>query len=429
MIHCNGNRNMPTRKMSLIYIIGTYPLLTTTFIDREIKILRQWGVDLQIVAIRRPPADTPLSNDQQELQQGVLYLLPIAWLSLILSHLHFTLVHPRCYFQTLVYLLTRPYPNRQARIKTFLHFGEGVYAAYLVRKRQFRELHAHFVDRAATIALIAGRLLGKPYSLSIHAGADIFVNPVLLREKIMEARHAVTCTLHNKSHVEAIVGQELSDKISHIHHGLDLARYRPSRPNSVNGRPLILSVGQLTERKGFVHLIRGCRSLKDQGYEFSCQIVGQGPQRQELENLIARLSLEDTVTLCGALRHEEVIERYRQATLFVLPCIRSKDGDVDGIPNVLAEAMAMQVPVISSSVSAIPELLTDRVNGLLAPPEDNAALVAAMARLLDEPALREELGKNGRQSILETFDIEWNVRRFATTLWPEWFNGVLSSRL
>lgn len=407
--------------MSLIYVIGTYPLLTTTFIDREIRMLRQWGVDLEIVAIRRPPADTPLSKDQLELQQGVVYLLPIAWLSLILSHLYFALLHPGGYLQTLVYLFTRPHPNRWARLKTLLHFGEGVYAAYLVRKRQFRELHAHFADRAATVALVAGRLLGKPYSLSIHSAADIFVDPVLLREKIMEARHAVTCTLYNKSHVMAIAGQDVGSKISHIHHGLDLASYTPS-PSGTNGKHLVLSVGQLVERKGFVQLIWACRSLRDQGYGLRCYIVGRGPQHQELQDLITQLSLEDTVTLCGALPHEEVIERYREATMFVLPCIRSRDGNMDGIPNVLAEAMAMQVPVISTRVSAIPELLKDQVNGLLVPPEDHTALAVAMARLLDEATLREELGRKGRQSILDAFDVERNVRRFATTLWPEGFS-------
>ena len=407
--------------MNLIYLTGTYPILTTTFIDREIKMLRQWGVDLKIVAIRRPPTDMPLSKDQKELQQGVIYLLPVAWMSLIASHLYFAFLRPRRYFQSLIFLMTRSHPSLKARIKTLLHFGEGVYAAYLVRKHQFREFHAHFVDRAATVALVAGRLLGKPYSLSIHAGADIYVNPVLLREKITEARRAVTCSLYNKTHLEALIGQDLSDKISYFHHGLDLNEYQPSPPSS-NGKPLILSVGQLARRKGFAQLIKGCRGLKDQGYEFNCQIVGQGPQREELNELVSQLSLEDTVTFLGAIPHDEVIEKYRQATMFVLPCIQTDEGDVDGIPNVICEAMAMQLPVISTSVSAIPEILEHEVNGLLLPPDDNQALVKAMAHLLDEPALRARLGGNGRQSMIETFDIERNVRRFATTLWPEWFN-------
>lgn len=417
----SGNpRREPGTRLRLTYIIGTYPGLTTTFIDREITMLRRWGVDLQILAIRRPHAGVPLSQEQRRLQQGVVYLLPIAWLSLLLSHMYFVTLHPRRFFGTLLYLLTRPHPTHRARLMTLLHFGEGVYAAYLLRGQQFQELHAHFVDRAATVALVAGRLLGKPYSLSIHAGADIFVRPVLLREKVLEARHVATCTRYNKSQVEAVAGGDLGYKISALYHGLDLARYRPE-PAAVSARPLILSVGQLAPRKGFVPLIRSCRILKDRGYEFTCEIIGNGPQREELAALIRELRLEDSVILRGALPHEEVIGKYRQATLFALPCLRSTNGDVDGFPNVLAEAMAMQVPVISSSVSAIPELLIDGVNGVIVEPGDDQVLADAMARLLDDPALRAKLGRNGRQTVVERFEVEQNVRKFAATLWPEWF--------
>jgi glycosyltransferase involved in cell wall biosynthesis len=172
-----------------------------------------------------------------------------------------------------------------------------------------------------------------------------------------------------------------------------------------------------------VHLVRACRIFKDQGYDFTCHIIGEGPQRSELRSLIEQLSLEDTVHLRGTLPHEEVIENYRQATLFVLPCIKAKDGDMDGIPNVLPEAMAMQVPVVSTDISGIPELVDDQVNGLLAPPGDEKALAAAMARLLDDPALCERLGQSGRQSIVDTFDVNQNVLKFAATLWPDWFQA------
>jgi glycosyltransferase involved in cell wall biosynthesis len=208
--------------------------------------------------------------------------------------------------------------------------------------------------------------------------------------------------------------------MSYIHHGLDLTKYQPHPPNS-NGQPKILSVGRLSEKKGLVHLIRACRILKDREYDFTCHIVGEGPQGPELKDLVTHLSLEDTVIFHGALPHEEVIENYRQATLFVLPCIKSKDGDMDGIPNVLAEAMAMQLPVVSTDISGVPELVNDQVNGLLTPSGDDDALAAAMARLLDDPALREKLAKNGRQSIVATFDVNRNVRKFAVNLWPDWF--------
>jgi glycosyltransferase involved in cell wall biosynthesis len=343
------------------------------------------------------------------------------------SQLYFLILRPKRYFGTLLYLLTRPHPKTKGRFlnrrfMTFLHFIEGVYAAFLLRNRDFRELHAHFADRAATIALVVGRILNKPYSLSIHAGPDIFVDPVLLPEKVLEARHVVTCTLYNKTHVEAVVGQDLGHKISHVNHGLDLKQYGSRRPPS-GERPVILSVGQLVERKGFAQLIRACRRLRDQGYDFACHIVGQGDQREELENLIQTLSLEHRVTLRGALPHEKVIEEYDQATIFVLACTTSRVGNMDGIPNVLPEAMAMQLPVISTNLSAIPELINDQLNGLLVPPGDIVSLAAAMARLLDEPALRERLGRKGRQLVVDRFDIERNIRCFASTLWPDWYQA------
>jgi glycosyltransferase involved in cell wall biosynthesis len=416
------------RPLRLVYVIGTYPLLTTTYFDREVKALRQWGVDLQILAVRRQDPNIPLSADQRRaLQEGVIYLLPVGWFSFVISQLYFAILHPQRYFKTLIYLLTRPHPQGKARyltprFMTFLHFVEGVYAAYLLRGRVFEELLAHAADRAATITLVASRLLDRAYCLSIHAGQAIFVNPVLLSEKIMGARHVVTCTASNKTYLENVSGQDLSHKMSCVHHGLDLTQFQPQPPNS-NGQSTILSVGRLSEKKGLVHLIRACRMLKDQGDDFTCHIVGEGPQRAELEDLIGLLSLGDTVILHGALPHEEVIEHYRQATMFVLPCVKSEDGDVDGIPNVVAEAMAMQLPVVSTDISAIPELVEDQVNGLLVPSEDDNALVAAMASLLNDPALRERLGQKGRQSIVDSFDVNQNVHQFAATLWPDWFQN------
>ena len=415
----SGNGGSQTTK-GLVYVLGTYPLLTTTFIDREIKTLRGWGVNVHVVAVRRPPPDPPLSSDQRELQRDVQYLLPVRWVDLFLSHLHFLVRRPGRFTGTFVYLVTRPHSSLFGRVKTILHFGEGVYAAYLVRNLAFRELHAHFADRAATISLVASRLLGTPYSLSIHAAGDIFVDPVLLREKVMQARHVVTCTAHNRAHVASIVGVDASDMITHVRHGLDLAAY-PTGSDPASGPPVILSVGQLKQRKGLAQLIRACATLRDRGYGFRCRIVGRGPQYAELQMLIRRLSLGDTVSLCGAFRHEDVVREYRRATMFVLPCIQTGEGDVDGIPNVLAEAMALQVPVVSTHLPAIRELISDGANGLLVPPNDEASLADAIALLLDQPDVRTRLGEQGRRTILQTFQLEPNVRAFASTLWPEWF--------
>ena len=147
----------------------------------------------------------------------------------------------------------------------------------------------------------------------------------------------------------------------------------------------------------------GCDLLRGRGYAFDVHIVGEGPQRDRLESVVARLGLTDAVTLHGALPHEAVIDRYRRATLFALPCIRTQDGDIDGIPNVLAEAMAMELPVVSTHLSAIPELVDDGVTGLLVPPGDTLALAAALRRLLTDRELAAGLGAAARRRAVERY--------------------------
>jgi glycosyltransferase involved in cell wall biosynthesis len=401
---------------SVVYVVGTYPLVTTTFIDREISALRGLGVDVRIIAVRRPTPDAPLSKEQRELARGASYLIPIAWASLVAAHLRFLLTRPSVYVGTLAHLVTRPHPDVRARTRTVLHFGEGVYAAHFVHG-DVRELHAHFADRAATIALVASRLLRRPYSLSVHAGADIFVRPVLLREKFRAARHVVTCTSHNKAHLARLVGGDFERKITIVPHGIDVSVQRPGRPET-NGLPIVLAVGQLAERKGFANLVAACDVVRNHGHHFVCRIIGDGPQRANLEELIAALSVGDTVTLEGALPHEAVVDHYRQASMVVLPCVRTADGDVDGIPNVLVEAMAFGIPVVSSDLPALRELITNGVDGLLVPEGDVGRLADAIQRLLDEPQLRDRLGAEARRTAVERFDVAKNVHRFAETLWP-----------
>jgi len=411
----NGRRKQG-EQLRLVYLIGTYPLLTTTFIDREIRSLRREGVDIHVLAVRRPSPGTPLSSDQRQLQQGVQYMLPVNPAALLLAQLYYALRRPSAFFGALIYLLSRPHPSLTARGKTLLHFGQGVYAAYLLRKRQLTELHAHFLDRAAAIALVAARLLRIPYSLSIHAGRDIYVHPVLIREKLANARQAVTCTAYNKAHLEQMLGEDLSDKITCIPHGLDGAEYTPAARLPAE-KLFILSVGQLAERKGFRYLIEACGHLRDHGLSFECQVIGEGPQRRYLEELIEQHSLTGLVSLCGALSHDQVMQKYRQADLFVMPCVQTADGDVDGIPNVLLEAMAMQVPVVSTAISAIPEVIEPGWNGLLVPPSDPRALCAAILQLARDRDLSARIARHGRESVLAEFNLETNISRFYHSLW------------
>lgn len=397
----------PDTLPKLAYVIGTYPSLTTTFIDRELATLRKLGARAQAVSIRRPPR--LLSAEQRRHGRDVIYLLPVSILPFLLGHLRFALLRPRAYFGTLLYLLAGHHPDLPSRGRTLLHFATGVYAAHLLAGREIDHVHAHFIDRAATVALIISRLRGVPYSVTAHA-VDIYVSPALLPEKIAGAKFIATVSRYNVVQLDRASGGRSTDRLKCIYLGIDLENYEPG-DGAGPGPITVLAVGRLTEKKGFTYLLRACQVLRERGRRFRCEIVGDGPLRDELAAESRGLSLADTVTFCGALPHPEVIEKYRRSHVFVLPCVVGEDGDRDGTPTVLLEAMAMRLPVVSTRLSGIPELVEDGVNGLLVPPGDVAALADALARLLDDREARLRLGERGRETVETSFDTERNVRR------------------
>src|SRR5690349_18213985 len=386
------------KNFSLVYIIGTYPGLTTTFIDREIRALRARGVNVRVVSVRKP--HTKLSGDQEQLQRITSYLLPASWIEFLKGHLRFLLTKPTAYFGTLLKLFSSPHPDHATRLKTILHFAEGVYAAERIRNEECDHIHAHFVDRASTMALVASKLLNVPYSVTAHAN-DIYVKPVLLDLKLSQASFVSTCTGYNRQYLER--EHRLNGKLHCLYHGLELEDYQP-QPNVSAEIPKITAVGQLKEKKGFSYLLKACQILKENGYAFRCQIIGEGPLRPALEQKIHDFSLEKHVTLSGAIPHDTVINELKSSSMFVLPCVTGSDGDRDGIPNAILEAMAMQLPIVSTIHSGIPEVVTDGENGLLVPPADANALAQAMAKLLDNSMLGHQMGERGRQRVSENFD-------------------------
>jgi glycosyltransferase involved in cell wall biosynthesis len=397
-----------TEPLRLTFVVGTYPVLTTTFIDREVEGLTALGADLRIISIRRSAAT--LSPAQEAIRERVSYLLPVSIPKLIASHAWWLVRRPRTVLGTLAWLLRRPHGGA-SRLRTVLHVSTALYAAYGVRDRRGVHIHAHFVDRAATVALVMARLLDTTYSVTAHAN-DIYIRPVLLPEKFAGATFAATCTEYNRRHLVDVLGPVIGGKVERIYHGLDLARYT-ARPEPAAARPMIVTVGQLKEKKGLRHLVAACRVLADRGIDVDCEIVGDGPLRDDLAAQIRELRLEDRVRLTGALPHPAVVERYRRASVVVLPCVVAADGDRDGIPNAILEAMAMAIPVVSTPISGIPEVVRQDETGLLVPPGEDVPLADALERLLLDPALRASLGDCGRQFVTAEFDISRNVRRLA----------------
>lgn len=393
-------------RLRLTYIIGRYPLLTTTFIDREISGLLRRGVQINIISIRRP--DGVLSSRQKQLGEGVRYLLPIGPVRLVGSHAWFLLARPVRYATTFAYLLSRRHDSWQKRWKTVLHFGEAVCIANAIRNGGPTDhLHAHFLDRAAVMALVSSRLLNIPYSATAHA-SEIYVEPALLPEKLRTAKFVATCTRYNHSHLAGVADSTEGSNVVLVYHGLDIDDYQPAPPQPPSV-PVILAVAQLKERKGLQYLVEACRLLADRGCEFETVIIGDGPLRTDLENRIRELRLTDRVSIHGPQPHDEVIEWYRRAAIFTLPAVQGADGDRDGIPNVILEAMAMALPVVATDHSGIPEAVLDGQTGLLAPPADPNSLADRLDLLLHDPGMRKRFGERGRQLVSRNFDVERNT--------------------
>jgi glycosyltransferase involved in cell wall biosynthesis len=394
-------------RKKITYLLLTFPKLTTTFVDREILALRESGTDVQIYALHRPKG--PLSEYQKPLLDETHYVYPASLLHRIKAQLYYAFRHPRRYFGTLAYLLTRSHPTFLSHRRTFRHFLQGIFVTYLLHKDPGDHIHAHFLNQSATIALIIQRMLNVPYSVTVHASGEFFATPMMIREKLAEAKFIATCTKYNRDHLEE-VGKDLFDgKVLVNYHGLDVDKYQRNKPKPVSP-PMILSVGQLRERKGQIYLVQACGILKKRGLDFRCRIIGEGPEREAMEREIEQLDLSGKVTLAGSLPQEQVIHEYESASLFVLPTVLSESGDRDGIPNVILEAMAMELPVISTWNSAIPEVVMDGKNGLLVPPKDVIALADALEKVLTDPPFADNLASEGCRTVREQFDPQRNIQ-------------------
>jgi glycosyltransferase involved in cell wall biosynthesis len=275
-------------------------------------------------------------------------------------------------------------------------------------QREVTHLHAHFAHSPAAVAHLAHLAGGPPFSFTAHA-KDLFTTP--RREIAPRARAAsfvVTCAGANREYLEPMVGAVPSDRLQIVYHGTDVSVFNPLVRAPEPGR--VVSVGRLVSKKGFADLVESLSLLARRGVRFQCEVFGDGPLRRSLEARIQAASLAGRVTLRGSRLQPEIIEAYHRAAVFALAPVVTEDGDRDGIPNVLVEAMACELPVVSTRVSGIPELIEDGVDGLLVSPGDPVALTDAIQRILNDPFLARSLGVAARRKVERQFDLEANTR-------------------
>jgi glycosyltransferase involved in cell wall biosynthesis len=390
------------------YVAKVFPRLSETFVINEIRELEGQGMDIHIFSLHHPPAAVP-HRLLGELRAPVTCVETVTRPSGKDCEKAAVVLSER--FEEAAQLGDRLFPRKYVRLALQLVDG--------ARSLGLRRLHAHFASRAAHVAMLASQLLGVPYSFTAHA-KDIYHEEVdrdLLRVKMRYADLVVTVSEFNRQALLQIGAgiPDVATKVVRLYNGVDLSLFHRGTPdNRVSN--LFLAVGRLVEKKGFPTLIRACSILRERGVPFAGEIVGSGPEESLLQDLIRDADLGHAVRLRGALPVEEVATAIRRASLVVLPCIVGSDGNVDALPTVLLEAMASGVPVISSKISGIPEIIADGETGYLVPAGDPAAIADAMQRILQDPIGADGLGKAARQRAERLFDLRSNVAQLRAWL-------------
>lgn len=382
------------------YLLKRYPRFSETFVVAEILAHEAAGTTVDILALR-PVAEAYFQGSIGAVRSPVTFVperpgkaahlwgllddlrqnWPAAWRALE----HAEIVDPDDLFQAL-------------------------WVARLVRERGITHLHAHFATVATTVARLVSLMTGVSYGFTAHA-KDIYHDypeDQQLRLKLRDASYVVTVSDYNVRYLRESFGADAAG-VTRIYNGLDLTDMPYRSP--VGRPPLILGVGRLIEKKGFDVLIDACRTLADAGLDFRCRIIGGGERQGDLERQIAQLGLADTVELAGPLPRDAVQRWMQQAAVLAAPCVVGADGNRDGMPTVLLEAMALGTPCVATPVTGIPELIEDGVSGLLVAERDAPGLAARLRRLLTDHRLRETLAAPARLRIEREFDIGENAAR------------------
>lgn len=389
----------------LVFVLKGYPRLSETFIAEEILGLERRGLDIRIVALRRP-TDGRLHPVHGEIRAPVSYLpeylhdAPLrvlgAWWR-VRRRPGYRAARARF----LADLRRDPSRNRLRRFGQALVLADALPAGTA-------QLHAHFIHTPASVTAYAALMAGLPWTCSAHA-KDIWTSPDWdLAGKLAAARWTVTCTRAGRDRLDALAPPGRAVRLGY--HGLALDRFRPlslMRPRRDGTDPAdpvrLLAVGRAVEKKGFDVLLDALARLPADRH-WRLVHVGGGPELADLAARAKRHGLEGRITWLGPCDQAAVLDQYRAADLFALPCRVAGDGDRDGLPNVLVEAQSQGLACLSTAVGGVPELIVEGVNGRLVPPDDPGALAEALLDLIADPDGRRALGRAGQARVARDFD-------------------------
>ena len=387
--------------------MSRFPRLSETFVLYELLAVEEHGVEVSLYPLIRERSDV-VHPEAVELCRRATFV-PFLSLPVLRSQLHWLRRSRRAYLGALRDLLRGAWGSFNFFVGVLGIYPKVAHAARLLEADGVDHVHCHFANHPAAAGFVIRRLTGIPYSFTAH-GSDLHVDRHLLCEKLAEAAFAVPISRYNRDVMIDECGEGVRPKLVVIHCGVDTAVFRPAE-RSKDGPFTIVAIGTLHEVKGQHYLVEACRLLRERGIDFECKLIGDGPDRKALPRQIARAGLETRVTLLGRRDRREVAELLRAADVLAVPSVPTRRGKREGIPVVLMEAMASGVPVVASRISGIPELVDDGVTGMLVSPGDAESLARALARLHEDPGLRQELARAGRMKVVSEFDVHENAAR------------------
>jgi glycosyltransferase involved in cell wall biosynthesis len=398
-------------KLRVAYMLSRFPSVYETFVLNEMVWMRKQGIDVHIFSTMSPKPG-PVHRRAQGMMDVVHYSPLLSW-PLVKANLFFLLHQPVTYLWTLFWVMKVTCSSPRYMAYVLALFPKSVLFARLIQSLGTQHVHAHFVWTQQIAALIASRLLGLTNSVTVHAFELFTQNRTVVRSQLEAADRIITISEHNRQLIADLCRNTSRDDITVVHLGVDLDQFTPGPPPS-GAHIRLLSVGNYIEKKGHKYLIEACNVLTQRGFDFSCSIVGDGSDRPALEALINRYGLNDRVKLTGALEQRSVRRLYQGSDIFALACIVARNGDRDGMPTVLIEAMASGIPVITTPVTGIPELVIDGETGFLVPQRDATALADTLQRLISDAELRACVGQKARQRAVEDFDVQRNASILAS---------------
>ena len=405
------------KPIKIAVLIPILPDISHTFVYREVLAMKKHGADFIAIALEEGDYAI-LHPEAKELLEFAIFAPRPPLGRYILYYLFFVLRFPRRMAELI--RLYQPHaggdPLLFVRVDQYhnsLHPIHGIGLAWMLRRLGVTSLHVHGSTYPTTRAMTASCLLGIPFSTHAFVDFDFEYDFKMLPEKLSRSAFFVTHTDFCRARLQTVMPDLYRGKIHTIRIGVDPSEWRPREQPDSTQPPRLVAICRFVEKKGLDVLLRACAILKGRGVAFQGLLIGDGPEMSRLRSLVEELKLHDLVRFTGALPIDQVRSYLVPGTVIIAPSVYARDGERDGTPTVLIEAMACGVPVVASGISGIPELIDDGENGLLVPERDDERLASAIETVLRDPDLRARLGRNGRQKVIREFD----VRESSLRLW------------